>query len=279
MVEITAAAVRALRDRTDLPMMDCKQALVEANGDEEQALQILKNKGKKAIDKRKDNVTSEGRFFTYVADNAGAAGMVEMLCESAPVAKSDDFAFLGDQLAKQLVLGPGAKTAEELLTQPAPDRAGATLADLHEDTTNKIREKIVINRVVRVPGPVGAYVHHDGKTGVLFQASGTPKSTEVLRDVAMHIAALKPKATLPSELDPQAVAAERARLSEEAKASGKPANIIDKIVDGRMKTYYNEQGVLVEQPFAKDDTKTVGKVLSEVGLTAVGFTRWLLGQS
>jgi elongation factor Ts len=279
MVEITAAAVRALRDRTDLPMMDCKQALVEAQGDEEQALQILKNKGKKAIDKRKDNVTSEGRFCVYVTDDASAAGMVEMMCESAPVAKSDDFRFLGEQAAKQLVVGPGAATAEELLAQPAPDRPGMTLAELHEETTNKIREKIVFNRVARVAGPVGVYVHHDGKTGVLFQASGTPKNTEVLRDVAMHIAALKPRFTLPTEVDPQALAAERARLTAEAQASGKPASIIDKMVDGRMKTFYTEQGVLVEQPFAKDETKSVGKVLSEAGLTAVGFTRWLLGQA
>jgi len=276
MVEISAAAVRALRDRTDLPMMDCKKALVEANGDEELAIEILRQQGKKASDKRKDNPTSEGRFFVAVAEDGSQAALVEVLCESAPVAKSEAFLALGEKCAQQLLNGPGAATAEELLSQPAPGTSG-TLNDVYEDVCNKIREKIVVNRLVKVGGPVGAYVHHDGKTAVLFQAEGANGTSEVLKDVAMHIAALKPTVTHPEELDQAAVAAERARLSEEAKASGKPANIIDKIVDGRMKTYYVEQGVLVEQPFAKDDSKTVGKALADAGLKAVGFTRLVLG--
>lgn len=280
MVEITAAAVRALRDRTDLPMMECKKALVEANGNEDAAVEILKKSGMKAIDKRKDNATSEGRIFISVADDLSVAGMVELQCESAPVAKSDDFRILGEQCAKQLQKGPGASTPEELLAQSAPDRPGTTLADLHLEVVNKIREKIVVARVLKATGPVNGYVHHDGKTAVLFQAEGKvgPTTSEILRDVAMHVTSMKPKAVVPSDLDPQIVATERARLSEEAKASGKPANIIDKIVDGRMKVFYAEQGVLVEQPFVKDDTKTVSKALADAGLKASRFTRWILGQ-
>ena len=204
--------------------------------------------------------------------------MIELLCESAPVAKSDDFQFLADQCAKQMLNGPGATTPEELLAQPAPDRPGSTLADLHLEVINKIREKIILSRILKVSGLVNGYVHHDGKTGVLFQAEGKSTNLEVLRDVAMHIAALKPKVTLPDEVDQNLVVVERARLAEEAASSGKPANIIDKIVDGRMKTFYVEQGVLVEQPFAKDDTKTVGKALADAGLKAVRFTRWGLSQ-
>lgn len=279
MVEITAAAVRALRDRTDLPMMDCKKALVEAAGDEEKAVQILKNQGKKAIDKRKDNATSEGRFFTKLADDGSVGVMVEVMCESAPVAKSDDFRAFGEQLTRQLLTGPGASTAAELLSQPVPDQPGKTLQELHEEVTNKIREKIVVNRVIKVAGPVGAYVHHDGKTGVLFQAEGKNGTAEVLRDVAMHVAALRSRVTFPHQLESSLVDAERGRLAEEAKASGKPASIIDKIVDGRLKTFYVEQGVLEEQAFVKDEAKTVSKALSEAGLKAVGFTRWILGQS
>ena len=98
--------------------------------------------------------------------------MIELQCESAPVAKADDFVFLADQCAKQLLNGPGAATPEELLKQPAPDKTGQTLQDLYEEVGNKLREKIVLARVLRVDGPVGGYVHHDGKTGVLFQASG-----------------------------------------------------------------------------------------------------------
>ncbi|MFO1021697.1 MAG: translation elongation factor Ts [Planctomycetales bacterium] len=277
MAEISAAAVRALRERTDLPLMDCKRALTEADGNEEKAVEILKKQGLKAIDKRKDNATSEGRIRAAVSDDQGIAAMIELQCESAPVAKSDDFLFLADQLVKQLLVGPGAATPEELLKQPVPDRAGMTLQALLEEVTNKIREKIILARVLKVAGPAGAYAHHDGKTGVLFQASGKPANNEVLRDVAMHVAAMRPSATLPAELDTSLVDAEKKRLTDEAVASKKPANIIEKMVEGRMKVFYAEKGVLIEQPFAKDDSKTVGKALADAGLNAVKFTRWVLG--
>jgi len=276
MAEITAAAVRELRERTDLPMMDCKKALTEANGDQDLAVEILKRAGLKAIDKRKDNATSEGRIRVAVSDDTSAAAMIELQCESAPVGKSEDFLNLGDQLAKQLLVGPGANTPQELLAQNSPD-TGKPLADMLTDVVNKIREKIVLSRVLKVSGPAGAYAHHDGKTGVIIQAKGKAGAAELLRDVAMHIAAMRPKVTLPAELDQAEVETERNRLKEEALASKKPANIVDKIVDGRIKVYYAEKGVLVEQPFAKDDTKTVGKALADAGLEAVSFTRWVLG--
>lgn len=279
MAEISAAAVRALRDRTDLPMMDCKRALTEANGDQEKAIDILRREGKKAGDKRKDNATSEGRFRVALAPDGSAAAMVEVLCESAPVAKSDDFLKLGDQCAQRVLAGGAPSSVDELLAQAAPDVPGKTLRDLHEDTINKIREKIVIGRFTKVVGPVGSYVHHDGKIGVLFQAEGQNSTAEVLKDVAMHIAAFRSTVTFPEQLNPADVAAERARLSEEAKATGKPAGVIEKMVDGRIKTFYQEKGVLVEQLFAKDQTKTVGKALQEAGLKAKGFIRWVLGQS
>jgi elongation factor Ts len=278
MAEITAAAVKALRERTDLPMMDCKKALVAANGDEEGAVEYLKNQVGKVMDKRKDNATAEGKFCVAVADDGSAGVMIELMCESDPVSKSEDFNFLATQCAKQLLTGPGASTAEELLAQPVPDEPAKTLKALHEEITNKIREKMVIGRVVKVDGPVGSYVHHDGKTGVLFQAAGEPKSTDILKDVSMHIAALKPKVALPDELDATAVDAQRTALSESAKASGKPENIIEKIVDGQMKKFFDEQGVLIAQAFAKDDSKTVEKALDEAGLKAVGFTCWELGK-
>ena len=135
----------------------------------------------------------------------------------------------------------------------------------------------MINRVARVKGPVAGYVHHDFKTGVLFVASGTPKSFDVLKDVAMHIAALGPNVTKPEELPAEGVKTERDRLVAEARASKKPENIIDKMVDGRMKVYYAEQGVLTMQPFAKDDSKTVSQALAEAGTEAVTFHRWKVG--
>jgi elongation factor Ts len=278
MAEITAEAVRSLRELTDLPMMECKKALVEAAGDMEKAKQILKERVKGLILKVADRTASEGRVATLVAPDGSAAVMVEVLCETAPVAKNDDFVFFAGQLTKQLLTGPGAKSADELLAQQAPDKPGVTLRTLHEEILNKIREKIEVGRLLKVAGPVGAYTHHDGTVGVLFQASGENRTAEVLRDVAMHIAALNPAFCLPEQLDPAKVAAERAVQAEEAKKSGKPDNIIEKIVDGKMRTFYNGEGVLVAQPFAKDDTKTVAQALSAAGLTAASFTRWRLGK-
>lgn len=277
MAEISAKTVMALREKTGLPMMECKKALKEAEGDETRAVEILKSQYGKVMEKRALNPTEEGRIFVNVADDGSAGVMVEMQCESAPVASNEEFNELGNALATQLLTGPGAATPEELLAQPYPGKSGVTLQQEFEDIVNKIREKIVVARVIRVDGPVGSYTHHDGKTAVLFQAEGEGGS-DALRDVAMHIAALKPVVTNVEELDPQVVKQERDRLVEEAKATGKPDNIIDKIVDGRLKVFYREDaGVLVEQPFAKDDSKSVSQVLAEKGLKAKGFTLWVLG--
>lgn len=275
MAEISAATVKALRDLTDLPMMDCKRALTEAGGDQDKAIALLKEWGKKVSIKRAENATSEGLIRVLVADDGSAGAMIELQCESAPVAKADDFILLADQCVKQLLNGSGASTPDELLAQAAPDVPGKTLAQLLEDVQNKIREKMLLARILKVAGPVGGYAHHDGKTGVLAQGEG--KADAVLRDVAMHVAALRPLVTQPEELAADIVNAERDRLTQEATGSGKPANIVEKIVDGRMKTFFAEQGVLVHQLFAKDDSKTVSQALAEKGLKAKGFTRWILG--
>jgi elongation factor Ts len=276
MAEITAAAVKALREKTDLPMMECKKALTEAGGDEAKAIKILKEMFKKVQEKRADNVTAEGRIFIAVRPDASEAAMVEIQCESAPVATGEVMQKFGQAMVDQLLNGPGAADAAALMSQKAAG-ASQTFQEQYEEIVNKIREKIVVNRIARVQGPVGGYVHHDFKTGVLFVASGTPKNAEIVRDVAMHIAALNPVVTKPEELDAAAVEVEREKLKAEARASKKPENILDKIVDGRMKVYYAEQGVLVMQPFAKDDSKTVSQALSEAGLEAVRYLRWKVG--
>jgi elongation factor Ts len=276
MAEISASAVMKLREKTGLPLMDVKKALAEAAGDEAKAIEILKGQFGRVMEKRAANPTEEGRIFARINPQTGEGAMVEVQCESAPVATNEEFIALGEALVAQLLSGPGAKTPEDLLAQPAP--GGGTLQQKFEDVVNKIREKLVVARVVRVPGPVGAYVHHDQKTAVLMQAEGDGKDLGILRDVAMHIAALKPVVTHVHELDPKLVQAERDRLAAEARKTGKPENIIDKIVDGRMKVFYKDDaGVLVEQAFARDDTKSVSQVLAEKGLKAKGFTLWILG--
>ena len=274
MGEITAAAVKALRERTALPMMECKKALVGADGDTEKAMEILKAQFKKIQDKRAHNATEEGRIFLQRSDDGSQAAMVEIQCESAPVATGESLSEFGNALVSQLLNGPGADSPEALMSQ-APDD-GTSLQTQYEELVNKIREKIVVNRITRVAGPVDGYVHHDGKTGVLFRAKGETAS-DILRDVAMHIAALQPSGRVTEEVDNALVQKERDRLSDEARATGKPDNIIDKIVDGRMKNFFVEQGVLLAQPFAKDDSKTVEQALVECSLEAVGFHRWQVG--
>ena len=277
MADITAAQVKELRSLTDLPMMECKKALVEADGDQEQAIEILKSQNQKVMLKRADNATSEGRISIAVSPDGTQAAMIELQCESAPVANNDEFQFLADQCARQLLDGPGANSPEELLAQPAPDADNQTLQDLYEDVVNKIREKIVLARTLKIDGPVAGYVHHDGKTGVVFQATGEDATAEIIRDVAMHIAAMKSSVVDADQLDQALVQAERDKLSEEARSTGKPENIIEKIVEGRMKVFYQEQGVLTSQQFVKEESKTVSQALAESGLKAAGFTRWVLG--
>ncbi|TWW12458.1 elongation factor Ts [Planctomyces bekefii] len=278
MAEITAAAVKALREKTDLPMMECKKALTEAGGDEQKAIAILKEMFKKVQEKRADNVTAEGRIFMAIRPDASEAALVEIQCESAPVATGEVLQKFGQAMVDQLLAGPGAADPAALMSQKAPD-AVQTFLEQYEEIVNKIREKIVVNRILRVSGVVGGYVHHDFKMGVLLVAAGTPKNDSILRDVAMHIAALNPVVTFPEQLDPALVATERDRLRNEALASGKKENMVDKIVEGQLKRWFGEQHVLVMQPFAKDDKKIVGDALAEGGVQAVSYVRWKVGGS
>ena len=278
MADISAASVKALRELTNLPLMDCKSALTEANGDQDKAVEILRGKVKNLMLKRGGNATGEGKIWIETKPDGSAAAMIELQCESAPVAGAEAFVSLARQCALQLLNGPGADTPEALLAQSAPEVPGKTLNELYEEVVNTIREKIVLARIVRLQGPVGGYVHHDGKQAALFQATGENATAQVLRDVAMHVTALNPTCTFPEQLASDLVKAEREKLAAEAKKSGKPDNIIDKIVDGQMNVFYNNQGVLIAQPFAKEQTKLVSQALAEVGLKAAGFTRWALSR-
>jgi len=280
MAEVTAAAVKALRDITDLPMMDCKKALVEAEGDQEKAVAILREQVGKVMLKRADNTTSEGRIIIKFNDDHTKGVMIELQCESEPVSRSEDFVGFGELCAEQLLNGPGAGTPEELLEQ-TPEGKESSLKEIFEEMINKIREKMVVSRIAMIEsqGTVNGYIHHDGKTGVLFAAEGDEADLELLRDIGMHIAALNPAATNVEDLEEAVVQAERDRLTEQAKASGKPDNIIEKIVDGQMKKWYAEDAkVLVFQPFAKDDSKSVKQALAEKGMTAKTYIRMVIGE-
>ncbi len=275
MAEITAAAVKALRETTGLPMMECKKALTEANGDQEAAIELLRKAGKKTMEKRVGRETAFGRIAVF-ADIAGKAGaIVDLRCESASVASHAEFIQLADGLAKQLATGPGAETAEALLEQPSPSMAGKTLKEQFDELNNRIREVFKVERFERLEGPTGGYVHHNGATGVLLQVEGG--NAELAKDVCMHVAAMRPTVVGVDNLDPVVVAKEREILSAAARSEGKPENIIDKMVDGRMRNFYAEQ-CLAEQPFVKDDSKTVGQVAKEAGMKLVRFVHWELAK-
>lgn len=275
MAEIPAALVKELREETQLPLMDCKRALQESNGDKEAALRKLRESGKKIMAMRQDRSTDEGRIAVYTSLNPGVGAMIELQVESAPVANSDEVIQLANDLAKQLATGPGAKTPEELWNQPAPSRKGVTLGEWKDELENKIREVFRLSRIVRVDAPTGGFVHV-AKIGVLVEVEGG--NDELAKDVALHIAAQNPKATSIDDLDKTLVEKERAILTEQAKQEGKPDNIIAKMIDGRMRNFYAEH-VLAEQPFVKDDKVTVGNVAAGGGMKLKRFIRWVLGEA
>jgi elongation factor Ts len=273
MAEITAAMVKSLRDETGLPMMDCKKALEECSGDKEAAIQKLRESGKKLMSIRSDRATEEGRIGIYASVGGKVGAMIELQCESAPVANNEEFVQLANDLAKQLATGPGAKTPEELWAQPSPSKQGQTLEQQRDDLQNKIREVFRLSRLERIDAPAGGFVHM-AKIGVLVEVEGG--NDELAKDVALHVAAMNPKAATKDSLDPALVAQEKEIQKERARQEGKPENIIEKMIEGRMRNFYAEN-VLEEQPFVRDESLTVGKMAQSGGMKLKKFVRWQLG--
>ncbi len=273
---ISAAAVKAFRERTGLPLMDCKQALMESGGDEDLAFEVLRKKGKQLADKRSDRETAFGRFGQYIGTDKKVGAMVELLCESAPVVSNEQFVQLAQDLAQQLATGPGAKTAEELLAQPSPSKKGMTLGEQKEEMFNRIREVFNVGRMIRVDGTCGGYHHNAGTTaGVMVKIEGG--NNEAAKDVSMHIAAMKPQVLNKEDIAAEQVDKEREILRQAALAEGKPAAIVDKMVEGRLRQYCAERA-LVEQPFVKDDKVSVGQYAKGHDMKVLGFWHWIIGE-
>lgn len=280
MSTISAAAVNELRKRTDLPMMECKKALVEANGDMDKAVEILRSQFAKATVKREGNETAEGRVGIAIDTATNVAAIVELRCESAPSAKSDQFIALAADVAKHLI----ASDAADVPALLAQKHGSGTVQDRINEVVGVIREKMIVHRFTRLSGGVfGQYVHHDGTVGVLLHCTGTGGTTEILRDVSAHIAAMNPQYIVSSEVPADLMAKERAvvmsQIENEPKNAGKPANIIEKIAEGKLKTWLAEI-VLAEQPMAnaaKYPGQTVGQVLTKLGLTPAKFIRYKVG--
>ncbi|MCC3277035.1 MULTISPECIES: translation elongation factor Ts [unclassified Arthrobacter] len=278
MANYTAADIKALRERTGAGMMDVKKALDEANGDADKAMELIRIKGLKGATKREGRSTAEGLVAAKVID--GTVGvMIELNCETDFVAKSAKFIELADKVLAAAVESAAAD-AETLL---AYNVDGKPLSEIVVEEGAILGEKVVVRRVARVEGKtVDAYLHKTSKdlpaqVGVLFAVDGEgAEAATAAHDVAVHTAAYAPTYLTREEVPAETVENERRIADETARAEGKPEAALTKIVEGRLTGFFKEI-VLLDQPFAKDAKKTVGKVLEEAGVTPVGFARFRVG--
>ena len=276
MANYTAADIKALREQTGAGMMDVKKALDEADGDRAKAVEILRVKGLKGVTKREGRSASNGLVAAQAGDGVGT--LVEVNCETDFVAKGEKFIALADQVLAQAVASK-ATDAESLLASTFDD--GKSVKELLDEANATIGEKIEVRRVARLEGDkVVSYLHKTSpdlpaQIGVLVALEGGDET--VGRDVAMHIAAFSPTVLTRDEVPAETVENERRVAEATAKEEGKPEAPLPRIVEGRVNGFFKEN-VLLEQAFAKDAKKTVGKVLEEGGATATSFARFRVGQ-
>ena len=283
MAEITAKAVKSLRDRTGAGMMDCKKALLEAGGDEEQAIDLLRQWGAAKAAKRAERETSEG--LVRIVNRDGVTGMVAVSSETDFVARNEEFQDFADRLAEAVIeadLPDGETlTGEALLGRPEFESFAAEIVDLR----SKIGENIQVHRAVRTEtgdsGATATYLHFGDKIGVVVELEGATGAgvEELAREVAMHVAAARPAGVRPEDIPAEVRERERAVLTEQTKAEGKPEPIVEKVVDGRMRKYF-EQNSLVMQAFVKDPDRTIADLLEAHadGLTVRRFIRFEIGE-
>lgn len=273
MAEITASMVKELRDKTDAPMMECKRALSEAGGDLGKAEEILRVKlGSKAT-KAASRVTAEGVVAIYLSGDGKVGAIVEQNCETDFVAKNDDFLALSAQIA-QLVAEGNPADLDALAALPL---GGATVEQVRTALIGKIGENVSIRRFARIEakGKLASYVHGGSKIGVLVDLVGGDEALG--RDLAMHIAASKPKALSREGVPAEDVERERSIATQKAAESGKPAEIVAKMVEGTVQKYLKEV-TLLGQPFVKDDKVTVEQLLKGRGASVARFDLYVVGE-
>lgn len=281
---ISAEMVKTLREMTGAGMLECKKALEEAGGDLEKAKEILRIRGLAKADKKAGRETKEGIIYAYVSEDRKKGVLLELNCETDFVAKNEHFVELALTLAKHIAETPEnanrSGTGEDIAGQKYLD---TTVGDLIKSHIAKIGENIQLRRFVRydTEGFVHAYVHGVGKVGVLLEYKTPEIKEEVLRvaqDVVLQIAAMKPEFVSIESVPAEILERERRILSEQARQEGKPENIIEKVVEGRLRKFYQEK-VLLEQAFIKDEKKTIGQYLKESGsgIQIVRFVRFEVG--
>jgi len=265
-MDFSAKDVADLRTRTGVGMMDCKKALAEANGDAEKAIEILREKGLAAAAKKAGRIAAEGMAYSEVCTDCKKGAVVEVNCETDFAAKSDPFKELVAKITK-VILTQRPKTVEDLLTK---DCDGQPLEAYLKEKIYTIGENISIRRFNVMDGHLMSYVHGGGRIGVLVKfdttdaIASTDQFAEAAKDIAMHIAAMNPLFLNTESVDAETLDKEREIAKTTALNEGKPANIVDKIVEGRIKKYYKEV-CLVEQAFVKDAEISVTQYLNGVG--------------
>ena len=274
---ITAQDVNKLRKMTVLGMMDCKKALTESNGDFEKAIDILRKKGQKVSASRADRETTEGSVFVKTNDANTEGVIVALNCETDFVGKNEDFLGLGKQIL-EVAYDRKPSSIEELLTLPL---GNLTVADKITELVGKIGEKIEVSSYVRLTADqVVPYIHAGSKLGVLVGLSNTngKDATDAGKDVAMQIAAMNPIAVSRNEVPQNVVDREMEIGREQARAEGKPEQMLDKIAEGKLNKFFAES-TLLAQKFVKDNSLTIEKYLDGVskGLTVSKFERISIG--
>jgi len=283
MAEITAAAVKSLRERTGVGMMDCKRALLEVDGDEERAIDLLRQKGVAKAAKRAGRTATEGAVRGGVSESGAA--LVEISSETDFVARNQEFLDLGGRLAASVAeadLPDGeVQDGESFLARPEAEDLRTRLQDLRA----RIGENIDLRRCVRFASAAGktagSYVHFGNRIGVIVELSGfgdTPPDAGLARDIAMHIAAANPIGISPEDIPEAERERERSVLTERTRAEGKPEPILEKIVDGRMRKYF-EQSTLLMQSFVKDPDLRIADLIArhDEDLRVSRFVRFEIG--
>jgi elongation factor Ts len=275
MSEISAAAVVELRKMSGQGMMDCKKALQEANGDLEQAMDILRKKGLATLAKRAGRETTEGLVVGKRSPDGKTAIMATLCCETDFVAKSQDFVAAAQKLAEFALACPTDHGPQNVLETAI---AGKKFNDILTETVSKTGEKTQVGDYAKYtldgPGLITTYIHFNEKVGTMVQIETSDDATaaasalkQTAADIAMHITATKPLALNKEQIDPKTIEREKSIFAEQVK--NKPANIVDKIVEGKLNKFYTEN-CLLQQAFVKDDSKSVEQVLADAARQAGG---------
>jgi len=273
MAEITAGLVKELREKTDAPMMECKKALTEAGGDMGKAEEILRVKLGNKASKAASRIAAEGVVAAHVARDGKSGALVEVNCETDFVAKNDEFLALAGAIA-ELVAVRNPADVDALSRLPLK---GATVEDARKALIGRIGENIAIRRFRRIAaaGRLAVYIHGGARIGVLVDVTGGDET--LAKDLAMHIAASKPVSLSASEVPAELVQRERAIAAAKAAESGKPAAIVEKMVEGSVQKYLKEV-TLLGQPFVKNDKQSIEQLLQSRSASVAAFALYVVGE-